>query len=123
MNKLLRFVTVRHWLPIVTFCPFNGLPDPLYVSVEMLDIVPGLDRSHREKLRDLRDVRRRVRKAIAWKKLSMEDCARAVANELQGMGVRSVMVKLAFSRHVVLLTVTDPRGPMDAQFAPAELLG
>ena len=34
LSKSVMFIVVRHWLPIITFCPVNHLPDLVYVSVE-----------------------------------------------------------------------------------------
>lgn len=82
-------LTVRHWLPIVTFCPVNNLPDLVYVSVEF------------DSFAELYAVRKTIRKRVAWRKMFMEDVAAAIS-ELYPQA-RSVTVRLAFDRHVVKL--------------------
>jgi hypothetical protein len=87
----LQIVKVRHWLPILTFCPVNKLPDLLYVTVEWRD----------GKLHELYDVRRRMRKTLSGKCLFMEECALRLADEFPD--AFAVTVSLAFGRHVVKL--------------------
>lgn len=78
----------RHWLPIVTFCPVNSLPDLIYITVEVED----------DKILDLYQVRKVVRKAVSFKKMYMEDVAKRILEEYPDA---VVTVRLAFSRHVV----------------------
>lgn len=82
-------VTIRHWLPILTFCPVNNLPDLLYVSVTFDD---GL-------LHELYDVRKRMKKILSMQNMFMEVCAQKIAEEFPDAS--EVTVRLAFSRHVV----------------------
>ena len=82
-------VKFRHWLPILTFCPVNGLPDLIYITLEFDD----------SKLRDLYKVRKQVRKLVSMKKMYMEDVARRVSDEFPEA---IVTVRLAFNRHVVI---------------------
>ena len=86
-----RTVKIRHWLPILTFCPVNGLPDLIYVTVEFDD----------NGLHELYDIRRQVRHLTQGKKMFMEDLAQLVFEEL---GADAVTVRLAFNRHVVTIT-------------------
>lgn len=88
-DNSIRSVTHRHWLPIVTFCPVNNLPDLIYVSVEFQNAP----------LAELYQLRKRIRKVVAWKKMYMEDVAEALAREFSH--AHSVTVSLAFNRHVV----------------------
>lgn len=88
-------VVIRHWLPIVTFCPVNKLPDLLYVSLEFRG----------DALVELYQVRRTVRKLASWKLAFMEDIARMIQQAYPE--AYRVQVRLAFSRHVVSLTNND----------------
>lgn len=83
-----RRITVRHWLPIITFCPVNSLPDVVYVSLEFTN-----------QFVELYEVRRKVRKLLAWRKLFMEDAAAEL--RLAFPNADAVEVHLAFNRHVV----------------------
>lgn len=84
---------IRHWVPIVTFCPVNGLPDFVYVTVEF------------ESFMELYSVRRLIRKTINGKKMFMEDCAGEVLKQFPS--AKSVTVTLMFNRHVVTLKRED----------------
>lgn len=86
-----RSVTISHWLPILTRCPVNGLPDALYVSVTFKGY----------QLHELYAVRRRMRKALQWKKIYMEDAADEVLLAFPDAAV--VRVSLATGRHVVTI--------------------
>lgn len=89
----------RHWLPILTFCPVNNLPDLIYITVAFYEkeAMPVLD---------LYKVRKAIRKAVSGKKMFMED----VAKLIQGMypNAAKITVALAFNRHVVELTDYEP---------------
>jgi hypothetical protein len=89
-------VIIRHWLPIITYCPVNSLPDFIYVSVHV-----NLDSAGQ--MLELYAVRRTVRRLVRGSKAFMEDIALHVQDHLLSeMGVRaSVEVRLAFNRHVV----------------------
>lgn len=82
-----RYTVVRHWLPIVTFCPVNGLPDVIYISVEFNEFI------------ELYAVRKKIREATMWKKKFMED----IAEDIRKLFPQStkITVQLAFGRHVV----------------------
>lgn len=84
----------RHWLPIVTFCPVNSLPDLIYVTVELSN----------DKIVDLYKVRKTIRKAVSFKKMYMEDVAARILEEFPEA---IVTVRLAFNRHVVQVYNTD----------------
>lgn len=78
----------RHWLPRVTICPVNGLPDLIYVSVCM------------DKQIDLYSVRKTIASvARHWRKAFMEQIADDVLRRFPD--AIYVEVRLAFSRHVV----------------------
>ena len=85
-----RHVRFRHWLPIITFCPVNKLPDLIYVTVEFDD----------HKLRDLYKVRKNVRKTVSFKTMYMEDIAQRILDEYPNA---IVTVRLAFNRHEVIV--------------------
>lgn len=59
-------VTFGHWLPIVTFCPVNGLPDFLRVRVTVLN--------QRETL-ELYAFRKELFKGLSGQKVYMESIA------------------------------------------------
>lgn len=84
-----RTVIVRHWFPILTFCPVNGLPDLIYASVTFED---NLDH-------ELYAIRRRIRKLLSGRKRFMEDLADDLAREFPE--ATTVSIRLAFDRHVV----------------------
>lgn len=89
-----RCTLIRHWFPIVTFCPVNGLPDLIYVTLEYYDD------SEDAEVHELYEIRRRVRKLISWRKAFMEDIASLLAIEFQDA---DITVRLAFNRHEVKL--------------------
>ena len=82
-------VSVGHWLPIVTFCPVNNLPDLIYVRVEFGTFA------------ELYAVRRKVRKLVAWRRMYMEQVAAAVLDEFPT--ATRVTVALLFNRHIVTM--------------------
>lgn len=84
---------IRHWLPILTFCPENNLPDLIYITVEF------------NKFAELYAVRKKVRKLISKKKMYMEDIAKAVSDEFNT--ATCVTVRLVFNRHVVTHTLGE----------------
>lgn len=87
-DKLPTIVTFRHWLPIITFCPVNNLPDLIYITVEFQDT-----------FHELYQLRKDIRKAVMWKKMFMEDVAEIIA--IMFPSAYTVEVRLAFNRHVV----------------------
>lgn len=87
-NRVVRF---RHWLPLITVCPVNNLPDLLYVTVEFND----------SGLTDLYRVRARIRKIVQFKRAYMEDLADKLLDEFPGA---TITVSLAFARHVVIVS-------------------
>lgn len=90
-------VKVRHWLPIITYCPVNNLPDFVYVTVTLKD-----------DFAELYALRNRIRKLCSGRKMFMEDITKLVYDQLflcDGLhGLQSVELRLAFSRHVVTVT-------------------
>ena len=92
--RRVRRLTVRHWLPIVTICPVNNLPDLIYVSVEFSTFV------------ELYKARKMIRKCASWKRMYMEDIAEAISELFPQ--AESVTVRLAFNRHVVRLDHIKP---------------
>lgn len=84
-----RVVHVRHWFPILTFCPVNGLPDFIYITVTFHDTWA-----------ELYSVRKIIKKCASFKEKYMEDIAKSVLSEIPN--AHSVTVNLAFSRHTVI---------------------
>lgn len=82
-------LTVSHWLPLVTFCPVNGLPDVIYVYVTF------------ETFEELYAVRKQLRKLVSFKKMFMEEVAETLLSKIKG--AVEVEVKLLTGRHVVKL--------------------
>lgn len=85
----------RHWLPILTFCPVNGLPDLIYITIFM---------SSKDKdgnVVDLYKVRKRVRAQFSGRRMFMEE----VAEEVQRLypDANQIEVHLAFNRHIVTI--------------------
>ena len=58
---------IGHWLPIITFCPVNNLPDFVYIYV-----------TFENEFQELYSVRKNIRKLIQFKKLFMEDIAQKI---------------------------------------------
>lgn len=87
---ILRLI-IRHWLPIITFCPVNKLPDFIYVSV----VFEGCG------MVELYAVRKQVRKMCSGKTAFMEEIALMVAAHYPA--AKEVHVRLAFSRHEVVV--------------------
>ncbi len=83
------FVTITHWVPIVTFCPVNKLPDLIYVSIMF------------EQFKELYAVRRRIKKLLQWKRMFMEEAALALLDEFPDATL--VEVKLLFDKHNVTI--------------------
>lgn len=86
-----RTTLIRHWLPIVTLCPVNKLPDLIYITVRFDDTFA-----------ELYGVRKVLRKAAAWKMAFMEDIAETVLQQFPE--ATEVTVTLLFGRHVTRIT-------------------
>ena len=80
---------IRHWLPILTFCPVNNLPDLVYFEVEF--------ESEQGTVHELYEIRKLVRKLTSMRKNYMEDLALRVLLNIPD--VKAVTVRLAFNRH------------------------
>lgn len=93
-------VSYTHWLPVVTRCPVNGLPDALFLWVS-LD-VPD-DNTNTPELYALR---KRCFGGFFMKKMFMEDVALEVfqrAKEAYGDQLRTVELRLMFNKHHILV--------------------
>lgn len=87
-RNAVKIVQFRHWLPILTICPENNLPDLIYVTLEF----------ENEPDQDLYWIRKTIRKAVSGRKAYME----RIAQDLLDMFPMAVVtVRLAFGRHVV----------------------
>lgn len=82
-------VTIRHWLPILTFCPVNNLPDLIYVSLTFTG----------DKFVELYEARKKIRKLVSGRCIFMEGVAGVIAHNFPDAA--EVTVRLAFNRHVV----------------------
>jgi hypothetical protein len=80
---------ISHWLPIITFCPVNRLPDFIYITVSF------------DSFQELYAIRKRIRKAASWKLRFMEDIA--VDLTLEFPTATEVEVRLLTGRHVVII--------------------
>lgn len=87
-------VTYTHWLPIVTFCPKNNLPDFIYIRVKFKDA----------QFNDLYEVRRKIKKAVQWKRMYMEEVAAEIVNEFPD--AIEIVVKLIFNKHYIAIRKT-----------------
>lgn len=87
------FTKIRHWLPLITFCPVNKLPDLLYITVEPIE----------GKFIELYSVRKKLRD-YSFRTIFMEDLSKAIMKDFPDAD--AVTVRLLFSRHVVL-TIRD----------------
>lgn len=94
-----RLVHYRHWLPILTFCPVNGLPDFIYVTVSMVTKGEPLD---------LYKVRKQLRVTLSGRKLYMEDVAQIVSKLYPSA---TVTVSLMFNRHQVIVEASNDHAP------------
>ena len=81
---------IRHWLPILTFCPVNSLPDFIYITIEFTD-----------KFVELYKVRKEVRALISGRKMYMEDAAKQLMELYPEAS--AVEVRLMLDRHVVTI--------------------
>lgn len=89
-------VRISHWLPIVTLCPVNKLPDLIYVYLTF----------NAADFHELYAVRKQVRKLVTAKRLRfMEDIAQQLREEFPD--AVSVEVRLLTGRHVVTLKQLD----------------
>lgn len=89
----------RHWFPILTICPVNGMPDFIYVSIEW-------EAPTETAFLDLYLVRKLVRRTLSMRRISMEAASRLVlvAFYQQFRSVPSaITVSLMFNRHVTYL--------------------
>jgi hypothetical protein len=82
-------VEITHWLPIVTRCPVNKLPDPVFITLTFDDFV------------ELYEVRRELRKRYSGLTIFMEDLAQAVLVDFPK--ARRVQVRLWFNKHTVTM--------------------
>lgn len=88
-NNLSLYITT--WFPLLTICPYNKLPDFIYVTVEFKSFT------------ELYQVRKQIRNNIKNKRCRfMENIASDMMSEFPNC--QSVEVKLLFNKHVVKLT-------------------
>ena len=86
-------ITYKHWLPLITRCPVNGLLDICYVEVRSPDMV------------DLYKIRKIIH-SYFWKKEFMEDVAAGILDRVSQLKCRVTEVKmtLLFNRHKITVT-------------------
>ena len=84
-----QFIRISHWLPIVTFCPVNGVPNFLYITVVF-----------KNQFRELYSVRKEF-KRFQFSKCFMED----IADDLTKIfpDAVQVTVRLVTGRHIVIV--------------------
>lgn len=87
-------VRISHWLPIVTVCPVNNLPELIFVTVEL-----------ENRFLELYAARRKIRKLVKWRRMFMEDIATKVLYNFPE--AKAVEVRLAFGKHFV--RIDEPR--------------
>lgn len=85
-------IRITHWLPILTFCPVNGLPDFIFITLTFKGFI------------ELYSVRRAVRKLVSMRTMFMEDIAELVHNKYPEADVQ---VRLWFNKHCVELKATN----------------
>lgn len=83
---------ITTWLPILTFCPENNLPDFIYVEVEFTTFV------------ELYAMRKKIRDLVFGKTMYMEDIATLVMQEVKA---DKVTVRLMFNKHKVIIEGDD----------------
>ena len=88
-DNVFRIVTIRHWLPIFTFCPYNNLPDLIWISVTFTG----------DEFVELYNVRKTLREAFTFRTIYMEDIAKKTLAMFPE--ATNVTVRLGFSRHEV----------------------
>ena len=86
-----RIVSIRHWFPIITFCPVNHLPDLIYITVNFVG----------EEVHELYQVRKKIRKIASWRKAFMEEIAQEVFDAFPDC--ETVNLNLMFNRHTVTI--------------------
>lgn len=87
--RVYRTVIIRHWWPIITFCPVNKLPDLIYVSL----VFEGAS------FIELYQARKELRKLLQGMTIFMEGAAELILKHFPGAS--EVTVRLLFNRHVV----------------------
>ena len=80
---------VTHWFPIVTFCPVNGLPDLIFISITF------------DGFEELYAVRKQLRR-FWFRRAFMENIALEVLELFET--AERVDVRLLFSKHLVSVT-------------------
>lgn len=94
-NKAMKKVTITHWLPIITICPVNYLPDPLFIEVTF----------HGDDFNELYQVRKKLRRVIKWRKCYMEEVAKIVA--LHFPTALEIKVRLWFNKHIIHIRLNN----------------
>lgn len=84
-------VTISHWLPVVTFCPVNNLPDLIHVYVTH----PAKD------FHELYAVRREIKRLFNLRRMFMEDVAKEALQHFDF--ATKVEVVLMTGRHRIAL--------------------
>jgi hypothetical protein len=84
-------VTISHWVPLLTFCPVNKLPDLLYVYVTF----PA------QQFVELYNVRKEIRAVAKGRTIFMEDLAKELLAHFDA--ATQVEISLMTGRHRVIL--------------------
>jgi hypothetical protein len=81
---------VSHWLPIITRCPVNNMPDVIYVYLTF------------DQFEELYAVRKELHRLLQGKKMFMEDIAQLMLDRYPT--AIEAEVRLLTGRHVVIIS-------------------
>lgn len=85
-----QYVLISHWLPIITFCPVNKMPDFIYITV-----------GFKNDFVELYEARKLIRKLVSGKLMFMEDVAEVISKNFKD--AHYIKVSLLTGRHIVEL--------------------
>lgn len=90
MNKLkdksVLVTRITTWLPIITFCPLSIFPDFIFVEL-----------TFENEFSELYATRKRIRKAIQFKRAFMEDLLKELEKEFPN--AKEISIRLMFNKH------------------------
>lgn len=85
-NKNKTVTKITHWLPIITFCPLSIFPDFIFVTLLF-----------ENEFVELYGARKRIRKAIQFKRDFMENLLENLKKEFPN--AKEISIRLAFNKH------------------------
>lgn len=90
-------IIISHWVPLVTRCPINGMPDFLYAEIHYeLGETPDFP--------ELYSVRKVIRNSVIFgERIYMEELTKRLATILfeSDLRIHKVVVRMPFNRHRV----------------------